>query len=59
MMVRRIRANRDKFYIIRTKKGEYTLQFYNLKWNVISPRPNTFDQSILNVVGNAIMDAGL
>jgi len=59
MLVKRIRANYEKFYIIRTKKGEYTLQFADFRWSVISPKPNNFNLGILEVVGRAILDSGL
>lgn len=59
MMVRRIIANGERFFVIRTKKGEYTLQFYDMRWNVISPRPNNFDRKLLVVIGDAIMSRSL
>ncbi|HWD89338.1 MAG TPA: hypothetical protein VG367_14505 [Mucilaginibacter sp.] len=59
MMVKRVRAEADRFYIIRNKHGEFTLQFYNSQWNVISPKPAIFDYALLQVVGNAILNVGI
>jgi len=59
MVVRRIIASGDKFYIIRTKIGEHTLQFYNNAWHVISPVPNVFNEKLLQVIGEAIYNSGI
>lgn len=59
MMVKRVRASGDRFYIIRNKHGEFTLQFYNSKWNIISPKPAKFDYALLQIVGDAIHNIGI
>ena len=59
MMVKRVRANGESFYIIRNKRGEFTLQFFDAQWNIISPKPAKFDYAILCVVGEAIHNRGI
>jgi hypothetical protein len=59
MMIKRVKASGDTFYIIRNKRSEYTLQFYDMRWNIISPKPAKFDYSLLQVVGAAIHNTGI
>lgn len=59
MMVKKVRAENDRFYIIRNKHGEYTLQYYDSCWNIISPKPARFDYALLQVIGNAILNIGI
>ena len=59
MLIRKIKTQYERFYVIRTGKCEYTLQFYDMRWNIISPRHNRFNKQLLETVGKAIWDSGL
>jgi hypothetical protein len=54
MLVKQVITEFEKVYIVRTRKGEVTLQYYDYRWNVISPVKMHYE--LAQCVGEAIME---
>ncbi|WP_426671917.1 hypothetical protein ACPPVU_11830 [Mucilaginibacter sp. McL0603] len=57
MLVKVMTTEYEKVFIIRTRRGEVALQYYDYRWNVISPVK--MDYTLSQIVGEAISKAGL